>query len=332
MPAFVCCHKVSLTEVVSGWLFVMRGEMLFVVCCCDVLLLLPCIVLMLFIVSLLMCVMILVFGDGGGALLQLQCIVCCWQAVWLVWWINCLVSMQCRCCCALKCSVIVLSSPSLIHPPQSNHSFIHEIIHLSTFHSFIHLPFVVWTIDYVHSFINPFIPSYLPIHRSSFFHSSILSFIRCFIHGFIHSFIHSFINIKLTQRCGETILDWESWKVFTSPHPIIHLSTQLFIYPPSIHLSIFQFVVWTIDCVHSFINSFIPSYLPAHLSSFFHSSILSFIHCFIPSLLHSWIRPFLHSSIESSHNNVAKQCLIERIERFSHIDEKVCSHYENWSH
>ena len=224
MPAFVCCHKVSLTEFVSGWLFVMRGEVLFVVCCCDALLLLLCIVLVLFIV-----VVDVRYGFGIWrwwwyiAAVAMHCLLLTSSVVGVM---NCLVAMQCRCCCALKCSVIVLSSPSLIHPP-SNHSFIHAIIHLSTFHSFIHLPFVVWTIDYVHSFIN----------------------------------------------------------------------------------------------------SFIPTYLPTHLPSFFHSSILSFI----PSLLHSWIRPFL-LSIESSHNDVAKQYSIERVERFSHIHEKVCSHYENWSH
>ena len=98
---------------------------------------------------------------------------------------------------------------------------------------------------------------------------------------------------------------------------------QSFIYPCNYSFIHFPFIYPSSirgvnDRQCSFIHKFIHSSLPSYPPSFFHSSILSFIHCFIPSLLHSWIHPFLHSPIEISHNDVAKQYLIERVERLSH--------------
>ena len=104
------------------------------------------------------------------------------------------------------------------HIPPSNHSFIHATIHLSTFHSFIHLPIRGVNdrlCSFIHKFIHSFLPSCPPFFILSFIHSFLHSLLHSFVASFVDSSIPSFITRKLTQRCGEAMFDWENWKVFT---------------------------------------------------------------------------------------------------------------------
>ena len=104
-------------------------------------------------------------------------------------------------------------------------------------------------------------------------------------------------------------------------------------------------------------HAFPPHPIITYIQSFMYSSMHLFIHppsfrgvnnrlwldlfillcrswqCHSYSFICASIRGFSEPIImESSRNDVAKQHLTERAERFSQIETKVCSHYEYWSH